>query len=389
MKSLYLVGMAFALFFALLLYNKPQRRLADHILCAWFLMFVLHLLDYYIAYAGFEQMYPHFLGIGDGLPFLYGPFLYFYVWALVEPDPVLHFSDVRHLIPIFGYYLIYVPFFLTEANLKHQVYDAGITTVPFLLELGIIAKLLSLPVYLIWVVRKFRQHGARTELFYSNTESVDLQWLRNVTWGLGLFWLFMMGTLAADALWGVSLLGGANGVVFGALAVGVICLGYFGVRQGAIFTLGLDLEPALSEVISPETVKTNDAQSYQRSGLKKEDAQEHLIRLHALMDNEKPYLNSDLTIEDIATHLEISGHHLTEVLNAHLGKNFYLFINEYRVKEAQNRLVDPQNNHMTLLAIGLESGFNSKSSFNAAFKRLTSTTPSQYRRTHAPDPSTA
>jgi len=48
--------------------------------------------------------------------------------------------------------------------------------------------------------------------------------------------------------------------------------------------------------------------------------------------------------------------------------------------------VDSKNDHLTLLAIGLESGFNSKSAFNSAFKRLASMTPSQYRREHAPDP---
>ena len=81
----------------------------------------------------------------------------------------------------------------------------------------------------------------------------------------------------------------------------------------------------------------------------------------------------------MAEALSVSPHNLSEMINTQLGKNFYDFVNGYRVEEVQRRLVDPGSAHLTVLALGLEAGFNSKSSFNAVFKKHTKMTPSQYR----------
>ena len=88
---------------------------------------------------------------------------------------------------------------------------------------------------------------------------------------------------------------------------------------------------------------------------------------------------SDLTLQDLADTLSISPHNLSEIINTQLGKNFYDFVNGYRVDAVQQRLTDPAYAHLTVLAIGLDAGFNSKSSFNAVFKKHVKMTPSQYR----------
>lgn len=121
---------------------------------------------------------------------------------------------------------------------------------------------------------------------------------------------------------------------------------------------------------------------YERSGLKEEEAKKILSSLLQYMDEEKPYLDSNLTIYDIAKDLEISRHYVTQVINQKLNKNFYTFINEYRIKEFKNRLANPENGHIKIMALAFESGFNSKSSFNTIFKQLEQITPSEYRRLH-------
>lgn len=98
------------------------------------------------------------------------------------------------------------------------------------------------------------------------------------------------------------------------------------------------------------------------------------------MDDEKPYLNGDLTISDLARRTGIPRHYITEVLNEKHGRNFFTFVNEYRVREVISRINDPKYQHYTILAIAFDSGFNSKSTFNTFFKAYTGKTPSDFRQ---------
>ena len=97
------------------------------------------------------------------------------------------------------------------------------------------------------------------------------------------------------------------------------------------------------------------------------------------METDKLYLNSDLTLRELAEKLSISPHNLSEILNTRLNQSFYDFINRYRVEEVKRRLADNDSDKYSLIAIAFDSGFNSKSSFNTIFKKQTGSTPSQYR----------
>jgi AraC-like DNA-binding protein len=76
--------------------------------------------------------------------------------------------------------------------------------------------------------------------------------------------------------------------------------------------------------------------------------------------------------------LQVPKHHLTQAMNIELGKNFYAYINELRVKKFMEMVVDSRYKDYTFLAIAFECGFNSKSTFNSVFKRITNFTPSEY-----------
>ena len=93
---------------------------------------------------------------------------------------------------------------------------------------------------------------------------------------------------------------------------------------------------------------------------------------------EKPYLDRELTIYNLSEQLKISRHILSEVINVHMGMNFYNLVNEYRVNEVKERMKGEDMKHLTILAIAFDSGFNSKSSFNTIFKEKTGQTPSEY-----------
>jgi AraC-like DNA-binding protein len=153
---------------------------------------------------------------------------------------------------------------------------------------------------------------------------------------------------------------------------------FYGFKQPGIFN------EILAEQKSVKKVKETEGQDpkYERSGLKEEDAGKYLQVLLQYMEREKPYLDVDLTIHDISNALDIPRHYLTQVINGLLGKNFYTFINEYRIQEVKKLLVDDEFSKYTLTSIAFEAGFNSKSSFNSVFKTTTGMTPTEFRNTH-------
>ena len=126
-------------------------------------------------------------------------------------------------------------------------------------------------------------------------------------------------------------------------------------------------------------IPVDGAERYAKSGLREDQAEEYLTRLITFMDEEKPYLNGDLSIADLSRRTGIPKHYITEVLNEKYGRNFFSFINEYRVREVISRINDPKYQHYTILAIAFDAGFNSKSTFNSFFKAYTGKTPSVYR----------
>ena len=98
------------------------------------------------------------------------------------------------------------------------------------------------------------------------------------------------------------------------------------------------------------------------------------------MRSEKPYLDPALTLAMLAEKLSMPGKHLSQIINEHFGQNFNDFINSYRIRAAIARLSDAKTREDKLLKIAFESGFNSKSVFNAAFKKNTGFRPSEFRQ---------
>ena len=96
--------------------------------------------------------------------------------------------------------------------------------------------------------------------------------------------------------------------------------------------------------------------------------------------NKKPYLNPEYSLQMMADDLDISRHKLSQVINRSQNKNFYKFINELRIEEVKNKLVDQAFEHYSVLGIALECGFNSKTSFNRIFKDETGFTPTEYKK---------
>ena len=117
---------------------------------------------------------------------------------------------------------------------------------------------------------------------------------------------------------------------------------------------------------------------YEKSSLTKVKARLYLEKLEQLMQEDKPYLDPNLTLPKLAQNIGISHHHLSQIINKNLNQNFFEFLNTYRIKEAQQQMLIPANERFNIATIAMNVGFNSISSFNTAFKKQTGNTPSQF-----------
>ena len=121
---------------------------------------------------------------------------------------------------------------------------------------------------------------------------------------------------------------------------------------------------------------------YEQSTLTAQKAEQHLQRLLRYMEEEKPYLEFELTLGDIARQLSIPQKELSQVINERLNKNFCTFLNEYRIGEARRLLLEHTGKKLSVLDIAFECGFNSKTSFNMVFKKHLQMTPTHFRKTN-------
>jgi len=137
-------------------------------------------------------------------------------------------------------------------------------------------------------------------------------------------------------------------------------------------------EPA-EEVQQSEVVEKQPEKRYLKSALDEKMMDEYEAKLTKYMLQSKVYLDTELSLDDLAHKIKIPKHHITQLLNDRVHKNFYSFINEYRIEEAMKKLRDPDVD-VNMLSLAFDCGFNSKSSFNSYFKKITGVTPSAYRK---------
>ena len=123
----------------------------------------------------------------------------------------------------------------------------------------------------------------------------------------------------------------------------------------------------------------NYANEHRNDFVQEKQKNEHIAALENLLVGQKYFLDASLTLEKVADELRISKSHLSRTINAELGNSFTDYLNMLRVEEAKTYLKNPDFSNYTLVAIGLEAGFNSKSSFNSAFKKRTGLTPSAFK----------
>ena len=371
-----LIGAFQAFFLAALLIKKREKALHDFIIGAWLIFLGLYVSVYTISPEGFFLQHPWLINLYISLLLLNGPFLYWYVKSLIHKD----FKPVKeillHLIPFFLFIFYLLIFFSPDDILKNteSINAAQKIELPFTYLIFLVIIAISVPYYILWSVRLLRNHRKNITNTFSAIENRNLIWLRNLTVILGITWTILVTIFF---LHHVLLLFSDDFCINGlflTLSVFIIFVGYYGMYQPAIFTSRIP-EPPI------DTIAENIP--YSGSPLKVEDIQKYLSSLSDYMKTNKPYLNNELTLYQLAEEVKILPHTLSRIINEYHHQNFFDYINQYRVQEFKTAVADPKYKNYSLLGIAFECGFNSKSAFNRMFKKSTGLTPSQFKEANS------
>ena len=375
-----LLAAAQGFFLVLIIFQKHGKLYANRFLGFLIFIYSLVLLNLFFSDIGYYKEYPFFTLIPMCVPFLLGPFHYLYVKYLTQNRRKISIRDTLHFIPFFVTALYFMITYYEQDQARELVTYSRPEDYPIVFIVFnwlLIIQTLTYVGLSLFIIRKYSRYFRDT---FSSMEQVRLDWIRNITYlvALGLI-VFVVENLFLQL--GINL---SNYFTFSSIvfAIYVYTLGYSGFLKSEIFeqpetARSIEQIPTMSYHYSMEEL--TDGGKYKKSGLSKESAEEYLERLKSFMAEKKPYIDSNLSLHQLAEMLDVTPHNLSEVINTGLNQNFFDFVNQYRVENVKKDVVDEQKGHLKLLSIALDAGFNSKSSFNAIFKKHTGMTPSEYR----------
>lgn len=381
------------IFLSLLVGTKKRKELSDYILIFWLLLLFVNSLSFIIIW---RSNYPvSFAGrfiveLSEASIFIHGPVFLFYTMSLTKAGLTIKPRHLFHLIPFLVCLLI-----LMAAIMVADGVGAIIR------QIVSVCKMVSLLIYTTVVIIQLKNHRKQVETIFSNTENKYLNWLNFLAWGIIIVWILSStGLILYGLTWfRIPQYGGIIGNI--AVCIFIFLVGFFGVKQEAIFHFtpgekrsiesdgmvdtaaeAITDDSLFAHTILPEenASELTINEKYKNSGLSKQKALDLFQVLENFMKNQKPYHDPEITLFGLAKQLDIHPNHLSQIINQHYSQNFFDYINEYRIKDVKDVLLSGKYDTFSLAGIGFECGFNSKASFNRAFKKFTGVTPSEFRK---------
>ena len=361
-----LLGIVQGLFLGtlLVLIKSPNQR-ANRIFGVLYICFSISISHFFLDRTGLYHEFPHLFRVSFPVLFLFGPLFLLYVKVLTDRTLPLKPIHLLHALPFALSVLAFAPFFLLPADEKLaevRGYEEA-TGVHMGLILGLI-QVLHVFAYVLAVRHELRKYDQRIKNTKSSLEHINLRWLWIGTINFIIVFALILVMILLQAT-GLNVLPIYNVAVPLSVSVVIYYMGYLGLRQPTIFSPTEELAAA--------------ARKYEKSALTPEKGRELASRLKDFMEQYRPFLDSELTLPKLAEMLQMPPHHLSQIINESLGQNFFDFVNAYRVEEARRLFQNPEKSAYTVLAVAEEAGFNSKTAFNSAFKKVTGQTPSEFR----------
>lgn len=366
MDLLLIIGSVQAFFLGILLLFRNTSSLSNRLLVVWMIVLGLNLLGVYLGTTGFYRQNPNYFGWDAALPLLHGPLLFIYVNLSIKQVPKWRPLYFLHFLP-YIFFAVYIPYRAHSPTVVDRY--TFIREMFFAPDLPILIFEISIHfivlIYIFLAHRTLKRFRSKLPDLYSYTEGIDMNWLRVVLGALLFISFVIIGSVIASDVLRLFSLDFKAALFYGTLALLPFYLTFF--HQSIVYP---------SDDLMTSSAPTK---KYSNSTLTPQESLEMRDRLDDLMRVEKLYLDSRLSISKLAIKLSVHPKALSQIINEQHQMTFFNFVNKYRVQEAKDRISNPDYNHLTLLGIGLDCGFNTKSSFNSVFRKFTNQTPSQYR----------
>jgi AraC-like DNA-binding protein len=354
------IAAAQGLFVAFVLWRWDRgHRLGNRLLAVLLGLFSVTMIDYVLFWTGFIVHWPHMADVSAHFPFLFGPILWFYFRSSFERRPLKR-ADWLHVLPFLLAVVSYLPWYILPAIEKYKIYAQEATfPVPLpILRVLMWGRLAHLTVYAAW------------NLWYIRRQPAIGSVKRWAWWLAGLFIGFVIAYCSYFLLFFfVKLPRSWDYHVSAFMLAFIYLIAHAGYMRPRVFD-GFNIGEAAAPI------------KYRHSGLTVEAGRSLLEKLEQVMGEEKLYCDADLSLDALAARLDVSKHHLSQIINEHLGLNFFEYLNALRVEEAKRLLAGKNPAELNIIEAAYSAGFNTRGAFNSAFKRATGDTPGAFRKKH-------
>lgn len=358
---------------ALFLFGVPSKYQLSNRLLAVFLLLIAFDLSNFI-FSGFYQTYLNVDMFRANSGLLTPSVLYLYIRSMVYSDFKLKTVDLWHSLPFVAILLLFTPrFFAVDVDAKLAFYHHMHSMIEIMLS--VITVHIQWAVYLALGFMVLFKHQQVLRDNYSQAEQVNNRWLLRF---LQLYTINFLIILLRNAL---KFVGSPSTIEILTTVMLLVTLSFscwllFQVLKKPQLFQRVDsaVEPI------PNMANTNKQKRQSNWDHAYGEPQQLIANLRAHMQLTQPFLNHSLTIQNLAEQLKLPETQLSILINHYMGQHFFDLVNEYRINAAAEILRDPDQRKKNILDIIYAVGFNSKSSFNTAFKRQMKLTPSQYRQ---------
>ncbi|MFM9839481.1 MAG: helix-turn-helix domain-containing protein [Cyclobacteriaceae bacterium] len=358
------VGIVQAVFLSLFFFSKNNRKIETNVYQGiMVLAMAACTFEIFLCYTGYIIHCLWLVDFSEPISYLIGPAFYLMIVSLIngKTDRTRYY----HFIFAVLWLIIQIPFFIQSDDVKFNAWigayhtegltfrevDADFFSSPYHSEII----LTHLSIYMIMgFVATIKSFRVKKESIWKTKHSTFLQLRSTVAQIVFVVLLIFVVKLFYREDTGDHLFAAY-------ISIAIYLISFQVIRQSGFFK-----QPNLVE-----------QQKYKSSSLSQDDQSGILIKLKALMETEKPFLKTNFSLPDLASQLKITTHQLSQVINDGLGKSFFEMTAEYRIEEAKRLLKEKMN--IKVEEIAEQVGYNSKSSFNTAFKKIVGMTPSEWR----------
>lgn len=348
------VGLAFSL---VLIKTKKGNKAANRILGLILGIIVLQIVQTLGIDIRLDTYFPYWSRIPLQYSLALGPLIYFYVLKLTRPKYKLRLNALLHLSPLLAEICVWILEVRESVKTGASAYDTSVFhRTNSVLQLS---AFISVCVYL-FASHKLIERFYRNQAFNgSDRYRIKLRWLHNFLIAFAFLLLLWASFTAIDYLY----YDNQSGLIF-----------YLLYPLLAVPAIGM----AVTVILKPEIGSPADEGIFLRLPPPSEIRDKGIWLKRAVKSNYY-YRDPELSLTSLAEKLGLTTHELSRIINTAIKKNFNDFINEYRVAEVIKRMQDPAYDRITLLGIAYDSGFNSKSTFNLIFKKMTGKPPVEYK----------